>query len=119
MKNRKIIMGLGMIAVMTAVATGCSQKNAATVGTEGTTTVAESTMSEEEKKLSDYKTYGMQKDPVKGIVELVKNYQYAKVNADARRMYLEEAMRTGFPTYRLSLVRKPRYMRNLMIPSLM
>jgi lipoprotein len=87
MKNRKIIMGLGMIAVMTAVATGCSQKNAATVGTEGTTTVAESTMSEEEKKLSDYKTYGMQKDPVKGIVELVKNYQYAKVNADARRMY--------------------------------
>ena len=44
MKNRKIIMGLGMIAVMTAVATGCSQKNAATVGTEGTTTVAESTM---------------------------------------------------------------------------
>ena len=87
MKNRKIIMGLGMIAVMTAVATGCSQKNSATVGTEGTTTVSESTMSEEEKKLSDYKTYGMQKDPVKGIVELVKNYQYAKVNADARRMY--------------------------------
>ena len=31
MKNRKIIMGLGMIAVMTAVATGCSQKNSATV----------------------------------------------------------------------------------------
>ena len=88
MKNRKIITGLGMMAVMMAVATGCSKNVATTTqSTEATTTVPESTMSEEEKKLSDYKTYGMQKDPIPGIVELVKNYQYSKVNADARRMY--------------------------------
>nr|WP_298052059.1 hypothetical protein [uncultured Lachnoanaerobaculum sp.] len=88
MKNRKIITGLGMMAVMMAVATGCSKNVATTTqSTEETTTVPESTMSEEEKKLSDYKTYGMQKDPIPGIVALVKNYQYSKVNADARRMY--------------------------------
>lgn len=87
MKNKEIITGLGMMAVMMAVATGCSKSNVKTTATEETTTAAQSTMSEEEKKLSDYKTYGMQKDPIPGIVELVKNYQYSKVNADARRMY--------------------------------
>ena len=86
MRNKKIITGIGMMAVMMAVATGCSNTSKA-VSTEETTTVAESTMSEEEKVLSDYKTYGMQKDPIPGIIELVKAYQYAKVNADARRMY--------------------------------
>ena len=86
MRNKKIITGIGMMAVMMAVATGCSNTSKA-VSTEETTTVAESTMSEEEKALSDYKTYGMQKDPIPGIIELVKAYQYAKVNADARRMY--------------------------------
>ena len=86
MRNKKIITGIGMMAVMMAVATGCSNASKA-VSTEETTTVAESTMSEEEKVLSDYKTYGMQKDPIPGIIELVKAYQYAKVNADARRMY--------------------------------
>ena len=86
MRNKKIITGIGMMAVMMAVATGCSNTSKA-VSTEETTTVAESTMSEEERVLSDYKTYGMQKDPIPGIIELVKAYQYAKVNADARRMY--------------------------------
>ena len=86
MRNKKIITGIGMMAVMMAVATGCSNTSN-TVSTEETTTVAESTMSEEERALSDYKTYGMQKDPIPGIIELVKAYQYAKVNADARRMY--------------------------------
>lgn len=86
MRNKKIITGIGMMAVMMAVATGCSNTSN-TASTEETTTVAESTMSEEEKVLSDYKTYGMQKDPIPGIIELVKAYQYAKVNADARRMY--------------------------------
>lgn len=52
-----------------------------------TTTVVETTLSEEERKLSDYKTYGMQKDPIPGIVDLVKAYQYAKLNGDSTRMY--------------------------------
>lgn len=52
-----------------------------------TTTVVETTLSEEEKRLSDYKTYGMQKDPIPGIVDLVKAYQYAKLNGDSTRMY--------------------------------
>lgn len=86
MKNKKLIMGIGMMAIMMAVSTGCSNTNTK-VSTEETTTVPESTMSEEEKRLSDYKTYGMQKDAIPGIIELVKAYQYAKVNADARRMY--------------------------------
>ena len=55
MRNKKIITGIGMMAVMMAVATGCSNTSKA-VSTEETTTVAESTMSEEEKVLSDYKT---------------------------------------------------------------
>ena len=54
---------------------------------ETTTTVVETTLSEEERKLSDYKTYGMQKDPIPGIVDLVKSYQYAKLNGDSTRMY--------------------------------
>ena len=89
MKNKKIIMGMGMIAMMMAVATGCGNSNttASTEETVTTATVPESTMSEEEKRLSDYKTYGLQKDQIPGIIELVKAYQYAKVNADARRMY--------------------------------
>ena len=86
MKNKKLIMGIGVMAIMMAVSTGCSNTNTK-VSTEETTTVPESTMSEEEKRLSDYKTYGMQKDAIPGIIELVKAYQYAKVNADARRMY--------------------------------
>ncbi len=86
MKNKKLIMGIGIMAIMMAVSTGCSNTNTK-VSTEETTTVPESTMSEEEKRLSDYKTYGMQKDAIPGIIELVKAYQYAKVNADARRMY--------------------------------
>ena len=60
MRNKKIITGIGMMAVMMAVATGCSNTSN-TASTEETTTVAESTMSEEERVLSDYKTYGMQK----------------------------------------------------------
>ena len=86
MKNKKLIMGIGVMAIMMAVSTGCSNTNTK-ASTEETTTVPESTMSEEEKRLSDYKTYGMQKDAIPGIIELVKAYQYAKVNADARRMY--------------------------------
>ena len=47
MKNRKIITGLGMMAVMMAVATGCSKNVATTTqSSEATTTVPESTMSE-------------------------------------------------------------------------
>ena len=40
MKNRKIITGLGMMAVMMAVATGCSKNVATTTqSTEATTNV--------------------------------------------------------------------------------
>ena len=53
MRNKKIIMGIGIMAVMMAVATGCNNTSTA-VSTEETTTVPESTMSEEERVLSDY-----------------------------------------------------------------
>lgn len=46
MKNKKLIMGIGVMAIMMAVSTGCSNTNTK-VSTEETTTVPESTMSEE------------------------------------------------------------------------
>lgn len=84
-KNSKITVGIGMIAILMAVVAGCSKTNKTDV--VETTTAVETTLSEEEQKLSDYKTYGMQKDPIPGIVDLVKAYQYAKVNGDSTRMY--------------------------------
>lgn len=84
--SKKIAIGAVAVAAAVVIAIGLRQTGKPKEVVE-TTTVVETTLSEEERKLSDYVTYGMQKDAIPGIIELVKSYQEAKTKGDAELMY--------------------------------